>query len=247
VGLQYVGQNGAEASLDDIHITADGGDGFDSQFNGSAEDWESHSGRWYVESNYLWTYGLADTSASASHTAEFANFEYEVRMRRYGCETCANGLYVRGTPLPLTSDNHWYHEYKFQYDQDGNFSVYKRIAGGSAQILQSWTFSSAINQGDAWNVLRVVANGTSLSFYINGTPVWSGSDSSLAAGQVGVGMYRNLTSIDLLEVDWATLSPLSGAEVEVGAVSAEQQALNDAANRRGGGSEDQAPVGGKGP
>jgi len=69
-----------------------------------------------------------------------------------------------------------------------------------------WTPHSAINQGEAWNTLRVVAQGTSLSFYINGVPVWSGTDSSLSSGRVGLGMYRDASSTgDELRVDWARL------------------------------------------
>jgi hypothetical protein len=216
--------------------------GFDSQFNGSAEGWVSHSGTWYYDSSYLYTYGLADSSASASYAADFADFSYEARLWRDGCETCANRLYVRGTPLPLSSTNNWYSQYLFQYSRDGYYSIWKTIAGGSAQALQGWTSSPAINQDDAWNRLRVVANGTSLSFYINDIPVWTGSDASLSSGRVGVGMYRDAASSgNSLWVDWATLTPLAGAKVEAATVSAEQQALNDAANRRGGGDENRAP------
>ncbi|MFN2225855.1 MAG: hypothetical protein ACK2UY_06100, partial [Anaerolineae bacterium] len=67
----------------------------------------------------------------------------------------------------------------------------------------------AINQGSAWNTLRVVADGAYLEFYINGVQVWSGSDGSLSLGQVGLSMYRSATSTgDEFRVDWATLSLL---------------------------------------
>jgi hypothetical protein len=183
-----------------------GGCAFDSQFNGSAEGWVSHSGSWYVNSNYLYTYGLAGTWSSASYVGDFDNFDYQASMLRYGCETCANYIVFRGTPNPLTANNNWYHEYKLQYSRDGSYSVWKRVAGGSAVALKGWTSTSAINQGDAWNTLRVVANGTSLSFYINGVALWSGSDSSLSSGRAGVGMYRDSESTDNeLRVDWARL------------------------------------------
>jgi hypothetical protein len=178
----------------------------DSQFNGTADGWISHSGAWYISSNYLYTYGLAGTWSSASYVGDFSDFDYQVSMLRHGCDTCANHIVFRGTPDPLTAGNNWYHEYKLQYIRDGTYSVWKRVAGGSAVAIVGWTSTPAINQGDAWNTLRVVANGTSLSFYINGTFLWSGNDSSLSHGRAGVGMYRNSDSTgDELRVDWARL------------------------------------------
>ena len=89
------------------------------------------------------------------------------------------------------------------------YTDFRRVAGGSAVAIVSWTSSSAINQGDAWNTLRVTANGTSLSFYINGTLLWSGTDSSLSNGRAGLGMYRTTSSAgDQLRVDWARLCTL---------------------------------------
>ncbi len=182
--------------------------GFDSQFNGSASGWQAHSGTWTVGSDYYSTAGLAGSSSSASYTQQFSNLDYRARMQRSGCITCANRLFIRGTPLPLDSENRWYSYYNFQYSGDGYYSVWKRVDGGSVTSLQGWTYSPAINEGLAWNTLRVVASGSNLSFYINGIQVWSGTDTSLTTGRVGVGMYRSSTSTgDLLQVDWARLTP----------------------------------------
>jgi Zn-dependent metalloprotease len=199
--------------------------GFNLQFTWSSAGWQVHSGAWNVDGDSFWTQGLPYTSSSASYTAPFANFDYRVRLRRTGCSTCANRLMVRGAPEPLQSGNYWYSYYSFQYTNDGDFSVWKRVAGGSSTALQGWTPSAAIATGGAWNMLRVVANGTNLSFYINGSPVWSGSDSSLASGRVGVGMYDG-GSAHLLDVDWATLTALGTASLSAG-ISAEQPALNE--------------------
>jgi hypothetical protein len=187
-------------------------EGFDSQFNGSADGWVAHSGTWYVDSSYLYTYGLSGTSSSVSYDEDcYTDFDYQVRLQRSGCDTCANRLLVRGTPTPLRSDYWWYTQYAFQYSRDGDYSVYKEIAG-SLTTLRGWTYSSAINQGTAWNTLRVVTNGTNLRFYINGTLVWSGYDSSLSSGRVGIGMYRSSTSSgDKLSVNWATLTTSTSA------------------------------------
>jgi hypothetical protein len=183
----------------------------DSQFNGSGPGWVSHSGDWYIGGSYLYTSGLDSTSSSASFTTDFGDFDYQASMLRLGCDVCANRIIFRGTPSPLTAENNWYHEYKLQYSRDGNYSVYKRVAGGTATAIVPWTATTAINQGDSWNTLRVVANGTSLSFYINGVLLWSGSDSSLSNGLAGLGMYRDTSTGNELRVDWARLCLPAGA------------------------------------
>ena len=211
-------------------------------FNGSAPDWTIHSGAWYVDSDFLWTSGISDAVSSVSYDAAFADLDYQASLWRYGCDTCANRLYVRGTPEPLDSSTRWYAGYMFQYHRNGRHSVWKYDAG-SPTALQYWAYSPAINQGDAWNTLRVVAHDGSLYFYINGTLVWSGSDSSLTSGRVGIGMYRSSDSTDDdFFVDESTLStcPFTGLGTfsVSDTVSAEQQSLNDAANEREWTSED---------
>jgi hypothetical protein len=53
----------------------------------------------------------------------------------------------------------------------------------------------------------VVAKGSSLRFYINGLLIWQGTDTSLTNGRVGVSMYRDGSSGNDFQVDWATLNP----------------------------------------
>jgi pimeloyl-ACP methyl ester carboxylesterase len=211
--------------------------GFDSQFNGSAVGWQPHSGNWNVDSNYYSTTGTSASKAwaTSSFTTNFANFDYQAKLQRSGCSLCANQLIIRGTPTPLRSDNLWHSFYIFQYNADGAYSVWKGVAGGSLVALQNWTSTSAVVKGSAWNTLRVVANGTRLYFYINGILVWTGSDSGLNSGRVGIGMYRDTSTGDRLLVDWAKLSTLSTSELsalEVHTINPEQQALNEAANQR---------------
>ena len=214
--------------------------GFDSEFNGDATGWEVHSGTWWIQSNaWYTTQGLSGMWSSVSYAADFTNFDYRARLWRNGCDGCANNILIRGTPNPLSSDNDWYSAYAFQYTRNGSFSVWKGVAG-TWTSLQNWASASAINQGSAWNTLRVVANGSSLYFYINGTLVWSGSDTSLSSGRVGIEMYSDGTSGDQLWVDWATLTTSVLAPIN-DRVSDEQQALNDAANKRDSGSKYVAP------
>ena len=63
---------------------------------------------------------------------------------------------------------------------------------------------------NGWNTLKVSANGSSLRYFINGHAVWSGSNSSITKGQVGVGFYRD-ASAGVLYVDWAKLTTLTAS------------------------------------
>lgn len=179
--------------------------GFNSQFNGSNAPWQIHSGVWSnVSSQWFYTAGLDGAISSASYPANFTALDYRVRVWRYG----SNGgnptrVIIRGIPTPLGALNLWAQGYMFQITRSGLYSVYR----DNLTALQGWTATTAINQGSAWNEMRVLAIGSSLRFYINNVLVWSGSDSSFTSGRVGVGMYRGPgTTGNGLYVDYATLS-----------------------------------------
>jgi hypothetical protein len=205
-----VGCSGFSAS--DSGFRQDLSGGFNSQFDGSADGWGSHAGTWYLdyEMGVLWTEGIEGTSSSVSYAEDFDNFDYQVRLGRLGSDTSANRIYVRGTPSPLLTGNRWYSGYAFQYNRNGQYSIFKYMPNGDTVQIQGWTLSSAINQGDYYNILRVVANGSDFSFYINGTLVWQGSDTTYSSGVVGIGMYRAASTglTEQLIVDWAVLTTI---------------------------------------
>jgi len=214
--------------------------GFNSQFTSEATGWQVHSGSWAIIDGTYKTDGLFENGSSASYMATFYNLDYQVRIRRSWYEAfakAANRIMVRGTPDPLGLSNLWYSSYEFQYTMSGMYSVFKRV-GDTLTALQDWTDSPAVIQGYNWNILRVVAVGPDLYFYINGTLVWHGQDIDLAMGRVGFGLFNS----GPLEIDWATLSPiysLGGYDTEL---SPEQQALNQAANQAGVGQDpDRSP------
>ena len=55
--------------------------------------------------------------------------------------------------------------------------------------------------------------GSSLTFYINNQLVWSGSDSQLTFGQVGVGFYKDGTAKNKMMVDWAEVTTTATADL----------------------------------
>jgi hypothetical protein len=178
---------------------------FNSSFNGSTSGWSAVTGTWTDASGaYYYSHGAPATNGhSAKRAGKFGDMTYEVRMSRGpGSSTSANRVIIRGNPAHLVSTKWWSPSYTFQYSNDGYFSVYYTSATGTITALKSWTTSAAIHTGYSWNTLKVVAVGSSLKFYINGTLVWSGSSSALRTGTVGVGYYADTTS-DWLYVDWA--------------------------------------------
>ena len=186
--------------------------GFNEQFNGLAYNWVKDAGNWNV-GKYYYTSGVAGNSTVSTYNSSagnpYINVDYSARLLRTGENSSTNRLVIRASGA-IGTDGHFANEYSFQYDRIGNFSVYKRV-NGVAGVLQNWTSTSAINKYSQWNTLRVVAVGSNLSFYINGQLVWSGTDSSLTSGKVGVGMYRDTAADNGFYVNWATLSIPSAA------------------------------------
>jgi len=129
-------------------------------------------------------------------------------MKRTGSESgIGNGniLIIRGNPSSLGPSKEWKSAYYFMYDNNGLCAVSKTVNLAYA-YLKAWSKCSAIHTG-GWNTLKVFAVSNSLKFYINGMPVWSGSNSQLPSGAVGVGFYRTIGSTaNKLYIDWATLS-----------------------------------------
>ena len=140
---------------------------------------------------------------------------------------------MRGTPTPLWGNNHWDTGYTFQYTRDGSYMIYKS-ANGSATVLKGWTSSSAINTGSAWNTLRVVANGTTIYFYINGTYIGAITNTSLTSGRVGIGVYASLysTTTGTYYVDWAKLTTSASASDVPEASSVDHFVIDDSLDRQ---------------
>jgi hypothetical protein len=181
--------------------------GIDSSFNNTMTGWTAQPGSSWTDfyNSFVQTDGAANAYSSINNDGSFSSFTYEVRMKRvdFSGTGAPSGLIVRGTPT-FDSLNEWDSGYKFLYSQDGTFSVWKRISG-VASILQAWTPSPAIIS-NGWNTLKVTMDTDKMRFYINSTLVWSGTDSSLDTGMVGVQMYQTGTGMgNTLKVDWAKL------------------------------------------
>jgi len=187
--------------------------GFNLQFNGNMNGLLGAQGTWNVNTSALYSNTLATVSgpvpgphyqASIYYNANFPTLDYRVQVMRSGCETCATKLFVRGDGIPAFAG--WKNGYQFNIKRNGYYYVGKTI-NGTLYTLRNWTYSATIKKASNWNLLRVVARGSSLKFYINNNLVWSGIDSSRSTGKVGAGLYSNGTGgLNRLYIDYATLT-----------------------------------------
>ena len=108
--------------------------GFSSTFNSTLVGWTEASGSWEFTSQYATTNGSPDTYSSLVSNGSYGDFEYTATMRRSGCDTCANGVVIRGTPAPLQTQNRWNTGYLFQYKRNGDVSVHVLVGASLIRI-----------------------------------------------------------------------------------------------------------------
>jgi hypothetical protein len=162
----------------------------------------------------------------------YGRFEFTARVKRENDSNYANYLIVRAGSSVLSSNSRWVPNYMFGYTNGGYYSIWKVNSAGAEAALQTWTYSTKILPY-TWNTLKVYGNGSTFRFYINGTLVWTITDPTLTQGYVGVQMAKGATAGKFL-VDWATLTiPATASALDADTVSAEQEALNQAAMKAG--------------
>jgi hypothetical protein len=169
-----------------------------------------------VDNAWYYTQGVAGSASSVSYPENYSDFDYEAKLWRSGSyRTSSNRIIVRGTPDPIWGSNKWYKGYIFQYNQAGKFSLWKWDSG-MITMLWDWSPSDYIAVGGSWNILRAVASGSTIRFYINGIRHLTLTDATLNTGRVGIGMYRNASSTgNGFWVDYVTLSTEVGSDLNV--------------------------------
>ncbi|MFM8303510.1 MAG: M12 family metallo-peptidase, partial [Actinomycetota bacterium] len=180
---------------------------FNDSFTSTVGNWSAVTGTWALNgSGQYQSSGVTNAWSSVANSAQFGDGTYQVTMTRSGGTAgMGTGIIVRANTSSRTTNGTWTPSYSFQYTNNRTYSVWKVDSSGTSTALKSWTSSRAIVKGGA-NTLKVVASGSSLQFSINGTVVWTGTDSLLSVGQVGVGFVRDGTS-STLRIDAASSTP----------------------------------------
>lgn len=220
-GVSLLGLDGFPAFIANSSL----GNGFSEQFTSSLDNWTQNStALWTVGSGYASVTGTgSNKDANMTYKlATFATLDYSVTMRRSISAYASNGIYFRGVATPQRIDGSWHSGYWFGYTNSGSFQVGYTDADGNWTSLSGWTASPAILPA-GWNRLRVVAVGSSMQFFINGTQVFATTNGLSAAGEVGIEMFDN--NGGTLDVDEAVLSTIApgtatGGSPQAQAVSA---------------------------
>ena len=99
--------------------------------------------------------------------------------------------------------------YFFMVSSDGFYTIGKYIGGNIIQLGQSeMQHNDAIHTGLAVNHLRADCKGSTLVFFVNGTPVAKAEDADLAEGDVGLlaGTFTQ-PGVDVIFDNFVVLQP----------------------------------------
>ena len=238
VAAMYNSKWGVFSAYREFTVAAD----FESDFETTNTNWTSlGAGSWSRSNGNMTTYGSSNRMTGMKYAFSYSNFTFNVRMKRdkgnVYASYPANNIFIR-TGASKTSDYQYYPGYLFGYTNGGYFSVWRVKSGGSVVAIQPWTYSASIVQGD-YNELSVTADGSDFEFDINGDTMVTFSDDNITKGYVGFEMFRPGSSTMKFYVDDASITLLASTALSAQstesapAVSAEQQALNDAALANG--------------
>jgi subtilisin-like proprotein convertase family protein len=196
--------------------------GFDFEFTGSGTPtgWTSEVGTWqqnadtYENPAHALNVSGEELYESVSYGEVYGDFTYEASIvtTRSGANVGAsNTLWIRATPSPfLASQQRWNRGYAFNIAMTGRFSIFSYTTSGFT-ALQSWKTpvgTTIHTDGVTPNVLKIVASGTTLDFYINGVLVKTLTGQTLfTTGKVGVALVRtNNQPGDMLQILYAKLA-----------------------------------------
>src|SRR5262245_23845402 len=146
--------------------------------DGNDNGWTRSSGTWAIVTDGTLAYRQSGTSADSNSRAgspSWTNISTQARVK----PTAFNGAdrYV-GVMTRVVNSNHYY----FLALQNGNRLLLGKRAGSSPITLATKSF--AFSTGTFYT-LRIDANGSSLSGYVNGTLQLTASDSEFTAGIIG--------------------------------------------------------------
>lgn len=120
-------------------------------------------------------------------SSNYSNFAYRVEM------TIVKGD-CGGMVFRADANNNFY---DYEVCQDGTFYLASYTAGSGKYLIQPKSDASILKGMNQDNLIAVVAQGGSMTFYINNHNVGSTNDSSFTSGQVGVLADAVNTSTDV--------------------------------------------------
>lgn len=183
----------------------------------------NHAANWSVVSG---TYRCSATPVGEdweytlfNHAWSSANYTVTVRLKR-SLNNGALGVHL-GTTTNMGSACGYYFgsinlsSYAICRMNGYGYSPYHFFTGALTNI-KLWENNSAINAGEQWNVYKIVRAGSSYSFYINDTALYSFSDSTYDPRYIAI-VFAPVSPHTQLEVDYVTLNLISTSATLPGA------------------------------
>lgn len=153
--------------------------------DGEAQGWrEDVPPDWYVAGGLYNAQAPGENFLTSVYTASVVRADVAIQAM---CSRDGTLGWAQGVALRVSDD----------FDADGIGSGYSFLTDGGAYYsvfwedgvtfgaLQDWTLSTALHIGGT-NTLLASAEGSTLRFFINGTLVWSGTDTRFSTGRVAV-------------------------------------------------------------
>lgn len=167
-----------------ISATLEPGSFFENFDDGVADYFVPQKGNWYVSGGY-YHYDSQRLSPnedwpwSKYDIGDFRNFTLEVHCSQTWGDG-AYGIIIRANPAITEC-------YAFDVAPSyQEYSIWKKISD-RWYAMKSWTYNGVIRyKYNEWNILKVVANGSNFTFYINNQLVASVNDGSYPAGRVAI-------------------------------------------------------------
>jgi len=183
---------------------------FSNSFTNTPGGWDKKGGNavWGVDSTSLYTKGelYKWSSAYFSRSQAYSNFDIEARIKRVGSAVDPNCLDIRMGNIIISSNFRWHTGYAFCVNNAGKFQVVKRNTNKTFTNLVPWKPIPAEAEfvANDFNTLRVVAIGTDMHFYINGTQAAYVDDPDFSIGWLGFEEYKSSSTGTgkQFQVDW---------------------------------------------
>jgi tRNA A-37 threonylcarbamoyl transferase component Bud32 len=152
--------------------------------------------RAYVDGQYQITVVKQSTLGWSTLGRQFGDFEVDVRATQLaGPNINSYGLLLR-----YVDDADFY---RFALSGDGSYSFYEQKNNQWVTLID-WKKSGAIIPGQATNVIRVICQGDTFTFYVNNVLVDKATNGDIAAGDIGLtaGKYKDPASTTVSFADF---------------------------------------------
>ncbi len=172
----------------------------------------SNVGRWRIEGDYLGSTAIEGEQLTievkSPNTIQYATLEdpafsdFELEVDATLVDGASNSTF--GVLFRIQDSGEFY---RFELMNDGHYMI-ERFGGEDnwIRLVDDWTFSESIVSGGVANRMKVIADGPSLSFYVNGDLLKEVTDTSLVNGYIGLDAGTYGSSLTVASFDNLVLS-----------------------------------------